>query len=278
MEFKTLANTSTIDITAVFNEAFSDYFIKLQLTEATMAAKMKSENILLPYSYGAFENNRLVGFILHGYDVLTGVKTVYNAGTGVIPAFRGRGITQAIYQYCIPFLKREGISHHVLEVIDHNHVAIKIYKQTGFKKTRTFGVYKSDTSIAINKAIAVKEVEEINAEVQEFVSVKPSWQNSLNSIKRDLKTHRVIGAFCEGKLVGYAAYVPASGRVRQAAVHPAHRRKGIGRALFQHMLDSSESSELMVTNIDEAYTPAILFLKALGFNRFLGLYEMKMEV
>ena len=134
MEIKTLEQTSLALITAAFNEAFENYFIPLRFTEEGMKAKFRSEGIKPRYSLGAFDNGKLVGFILHGYDEVNGVKTVYNGGTGVLSSHRGRGITAALYQYAVPLLAQQGIYSHLLEVIDNNYPAIRVYEKQGFKK------------------------------------------------------------------------------------------------------------------------------------------------
>ncbi len=74
--FQTLENISLADITEVFNLAFSDYIVPLKLTEDQLADKIISDNIKLEYSVGAFENKKLVGFILHGYGLVNGKKVV----------------------------------------------------------------------------------------------------------------------------------------------------------------------------------------------------------
>ena len=276
MDFITLANTHIPDIINTFNETFSDYFIRLQLNKETMADKIKSENILMRYSVGAFENERLVGFILHGFDIVDSVKTIYNAGTGVVPEFRGKGITASMYQYCLPLLAAEGISTHILEVIDNNYPAIKIYEQAGFKKIRTLSAFKCSTVITADKQYEIKQIETIDEETRSFFSMEPAWQNSLASIKRDLQGHTIPGVFESDKLIAYAAYVPTTGRVRQCGVDSSYRRKGFGTALFQHMMQNSATGELTITNFDEDYKPGISFLQSLGFKKILGLYEMKL--
>lgn len=277
MELRTLENASLPQITAAFNEAFSDYFIKLQFSTEGMAAKIKGEGILQRYSVGAFDGDQLVGFILHGYDVVDGVKTIYNAGTGVIPAYRGKGLTTALYRYSIPLLKREGIHSHLLEVIDNNHTAKKIYNAIGFETVRRLGAFRCTEPIHKTAPYDIRAIDSLPV-ADAFMSVKPAWQNTTASINRDKEGHALIGAFEENTLVGYAAFVPATGRIKQVAVLPPHRGKRIGTALFQHMLQHSGNGQLLLTNVDEAYQPAIHFLTALGFQKILGLYEMKMQV
>ena len=278
MEFRTLENTPVQEIITAFNEAFSDYFIRLQLSLETMASKMKAENILLPYSVGAFENEKLAGFILHGYDVIDGVKTIYNAGTGVIPSFRGKSVTAAMYRFVIPLLQQQDIHTHVLEVIDNNFPAIKIYNEVGFEIVRYLAAFKSTNAIEKLNDIEVIQIKPVKEEVKPFASMVPAWQNSLASIERDKESHQFFGVYKANRLIAYAAYVPSTGRVKQCAVHPDHRRKGIGRALFYHMQQNSGMGELLVTNIDVVYKPAVSFFNALGFEKLLGLHEMKLDL
>lgn len=276
MELRTLAQTPLSQITTAFNEAFSDYSIPLLFTEAGMAQKLKGEGIAKNYSAGAFDGDRLVGFILHGYDVVNGVRMVYNAGTGVVPSFRGKGLTKAMYNYSIPLLQHEGIRTHLLEVIDNNHPAKKVYDAVGFQTVRKLGALRCTVPItAVVPSVEIRIIDALPSDGN-FISLTPTWQNSTASIYRDLESHELFGAFHAGELVGYAAYVPAAGRIKQVAVETAHRRQKIGTALLQYMQQKSATGSLLLTNVEEGYEPGIQFLNALGFEKFLGLYEMKL--
>ncbi len=274
---RTLKQVSIREITSVFNEAFSDYFIPLQFTEESMAAKIRSEGILPGYSIGAFEEDKLVGYILHGYDELEGVKTVYNAGTGVIPSYRNRGITTKMYQYAIPLLKAEGIYHHLLEVIDNNYPAIKVYERIGFRTVRNVVAYRGSVE-ETTSIFTMRKMDAVPPEAKQFADIATTWQNSLASIERDLPSNQLIGACRQDELLGFAVYTVASGRVKYCAVHPQHRRKGIGSALLHFIQQNTTVGQLTATNVDESYAPAHAFLQALNFQSFLRLYEMKMEV
>jgi GNAT superfamily N-acetyltransferase len=277
MEICTLDSTALETITATFNEAFSDYFIPLAFTPEAMASKMKSEGVQLSYSIGAFDGEKLVGLILHACDCIDGVKTIYNGGTGVIPSYRGRGLTGEMYRYAVPLLKRAGISHHLLEVIDKNEPARNVYEAVGFQTVRNLAAFKTAKPIGGTSPVAIRTIDAIPADPA-FAGMKPTWQNTTAAICRDMAAHHLIGAFVQENLVGYAAWVPAAGRVKQFAVHAGHRRNGIGTALFRHMLQNSSTGSLLVTNIDEDCLPVVTFLEKLNLQRLLRLYEMKMEV
>lgn len=275
MEIRTLSNCTLAELTATFNEAFGDYIIRLQLTEESMQTKMKGEGIVRELSVGAFENGQLVGLILHAVGEVDGVQTAYNAGTGVVPAHRGKRLTTAMYRYAIPLLLQKGIRQHLLEVIDGNHTAKKIYEAVGFRTVRNLSVFRSTEAISVSAPVVVKSINTLPVNAS-FQSMLPAWQNSSASINRDPESHQLIGTFDNGHLVGFAAYVPSAGRVKQCAVCPSHRRKKIGTALFQHMQQNSTTKSLLLTNIDDGYAEGTAFLQALKFERLLGLQEMNM--
>ena len=119
MEIKFLKNEPIDKIATVFNKAFSDYLVKVEVTPQSLAVKMLQESIDLNWSTGVYISGELVGFILNGYrdDIL------YNAGTGVIPEQRGQHFTQKMYEYLLPIAKENGINKLVLEVIKQNEKA-----------------------------------------------------------------------------------------------------------------------------------------------------------
>jgi ribosomal protein S18 acetylase RimI-like enzyme len=274
MDVRTLQHCSLAQITEVFNHAFSDYIIPLKLTNEAMAEKMKTENISLELSAGAFDQEQLAGFVLHGYDVIEGVPTVYNGGTGVIPSHRGRAITASIYHHIIPKLQSRGIHHHVLEVISTNKPAISVYEKLGFKKQRELGVYKKSDPINFISDVEIKEMELDGSLFKTFSSCGPSWQNNTASIFRNREGHEFIAAFLDDQIAGCAVYVKATGRVKQLAVHPNHRRKGIGTALISYMMNHKKGEALVLTNIDLNYQPAIAFFQKPGFQQLLTQFEM----
>lgn len=138
-----------------------------------MAAKIKSENILLVYSVGVFESDKLVTFILLGYDEIQGVRNIYNAGTGVIPSFRNRGITKALYQYI-------GIYAYVLEVIEGDVKALTGYEKLSFKTVETAGHLKVRLFHGCKQDLNKNDRQTNMEGGQSFMDFGPSWQKRLS--------------------------------------------------------------------------------------------------
>ena len=94
-----LSKTSLDDIIECFLLAFENYFVKMPTDTNYYKERWKASKVDLNLSYGMFDKGRLVGFIIHAVDKRAGVLTAYNAGTGVIPEYRGKRITSTIYNY-----------------------------------------------------------------------------------------------------------------------------------------------------------------------------------
>ena len=125
MQFKTLGQTDFENIVEAFNDAFADYEIQLQRTKEELLQKIRVEDIDLSLSAGAFDGDTLVGFIFFGIDDhVNGIKTAWDGGTGVIPAYRGHKLTQRMFEFIQPALKQAGVKKILLEVLENNTVAI----------------------------------------------------------------------------------------------------------------------------------------------------------
>uniref|UniRef100_UPI0032169E4C GNAT family N-acetyltransferase n=1 Tax=uncultured Draconibacterium sp. TaxID=1573823 RepID=UPI0032169E4C len=272
MQFTTLENSTISELTDLFNKSFADYFVKIELTPELLQEKINSEDVQLDKSVGIYFNNEPVGFILHAVrDTIA-----YNAGTGVIPSFRGKNATSKMYDFILPELKKAGISEIVLEVMEQNTPAIKSYRKAGFNKIANLECFKGkpDTSVK-NNYVEIKEVKHINfAELKEFWDWNPTWQHSVETVQK-ASSYKVFSAVLEGKFCGYMVANPDSGRVAQFAVNRHKRKQGIGTSLFHH-LATLYDKEISVINVDGEQPETISFLKNLGLNPFLTQHKMKL--
>ena len=119
-----------------FLKAFDGYFVKMPQDPNYYRKRWEGAGVKYDLSFGAFSDQHLVGFIIHCIDQRDGHLIAFNTGTGVIPEFRGQGITSRIYQEALPVLKKAGITRSRLEVVQQNVPALKIYEKNGFNITR----------------------------------------------------------------------------------------------------------------------------------------------
>ncbi len=274
LQFKTLEGIAHEDIRLTFNEAFREYFVPIYLTPEQLTQKLWVEGFEARLSAGAFEGDRLVGHMLHGVGQWNQLTAAYNGGTGVLPNQRGQQLTQRIYNFILPHLQDNGIHLSLLEVIQENVKARRIYESVGFSIVRELDSFKG----IISGALARPEVRELNAPdwevLQSFWSWQPSWQHSLQCLKRANSSYKCYGIEREGQLVAYAVINPLNRRVPSFAVAPPWRGQGLGRQLLQHLQQLYAQEPLTFINIEHEAADTIKFLQGLGLQPLIRQFEM----
>ncbi|SDJ55230.1 GNAT family N-acetyltransferase [Chryseobacterium jejuense] len=278
MEFKTLANVELDDLLAVFNLSFSDYIVPFHLTKEILAAKIIAEKLDMNISVGAFEEGKLVSFILQSEKLENGQKIIYNGGTGVVPESRGKGLVRKMYDFIIPALKERGADVLLLEVIEGNTAAIRAYENLGFSIVRKLLCFKGNiNSGAENATITIKEMENFQWDnLLSFWDIEPSWQGSVYVLNPMPENYQALGAYSDENLVGYIIYNPGARRVLQIAVHKDYRKQGIGSGLFTAIADGQP---VAINNVDDTSKETDKFLdKKIGLQNWLSQFEMTRSI
>src|SRR3954465_15305693 len=107
-----------------FIDAFSDYVVPFALTETQFRNHIRLNGADLDRTVGYVRHDRLIGFSLNGFGDWHGRSTVYDAGTGVLPAHRRQGVSKAMFDLMLPRFKQDGIEQFLLEVVTTNTGAV----------------------------------------------------------------------------------------------------------------------------------------------------------
>lgn len=305
MNYRFLSAADLPRVRVTFNQAFADYFVDLQLSEEQLANHLGGSAVRLDLSVGAFAGDAMVGLLLNGIDVWDGMLTAYDAGTGVVPAHRGHGVAGEMFRFAVPRLKESGVKRCVLEVIRQNEPAIKAYRELGFTPTRELLCFKRPAAFVGRRSELGKpqptpgqpesgpggpgpvpaggglplHVEEVGDPAWDLWSTfwdwQPSWQNSPGSIARLAWRCTILGAFHEGRCIGYVGFVPGAGRVMQIAVAADWRRQGVGARLLRSVrAQVADDHDLSIINVDASAEGTLAFLRANGFEPTIGQHEM----
>ena len=279
MEIKSLENTQMLQLLETFNKAFADYIIPLTLTEEQFATKANAESITMKYSVGAFKDDTLMGFILHGYNTKNGGTVLYNAGTGVLPAYRGLRLTARMYEYLLPILIKDKISKVILEVIESNYAALKVYSSLGFEISRTLNCYKGTlTTRTTHLTHFRKNLRDLDWNYLEtFWDWLPTWQNSITAIKKAYDKNSAILALKDQQIIGYLIYSTDTNRIHQFAVHKDYRNTGLGHSIFDHY-SRIHSKQTTIINVDDSSTSTVSFLTGMGLQVFIRQFEMQLDL
>lgn len=277
--FKTLAETSNNAILDCFNDSFSDYSIPFRLTIKQLESKIQMENINLELSIGAFQNEHLIGFVLHGDRLIDDNRVAYNAGTGVRPTYRGNRLTQEMYNYIIPILQDRKIQNVTLEVISNNIPAIKSYESVGFEYQRDLACYSGElTSTKIDDSIDIIETDDVMTGIkQSILDIRPSWQNTKESILNLGTNARCFLAQLDQKIVGFCILNGSNNRILQIGVDRPHRNNGIGSALLSYIKENI-SKQTSIINVDTSNEATNSFFLKSGLELLLTQKEMIMPL
>ncbi|MHA2306550.1 MAG: GNAT family N-acetyltransferase [Candidatus Hodarchaeales archaeon] len=283
MIIKDLGSIELSIITESFNEAFADYIMQFTATEEYLRNRWMGAGVDYNLSFGAFINDKLVGFIIHGIDKYKGVNTAFNVGTGVIPIHRGNRIIKKIYDHAIPILKNNGIELCGLEVIQENDKAIKAYKSVGFREKQELISFTFDLDSIPDQAESdakfhhkiEKNIKNVDWDlVKTFWDFEPSWENSSSSLLRNPDQYEFIGIYKEDdELLGYAIIIPKTGYIPQFAIAKNKRGKGYAKGLFKNLTQISK--KLAIINVDGHSSETLNFLKAYGFKVLISQFEME---
>ncbi|WP_284653301.1 GNAT family N-acetyltransferase [Flavobacterium terrisoli] len=275
MRIRTLNGIDPTLVMEAFNKGFSDYSVPVQMTAEQWAYKMRSENVQWNLSVGAFDEDQLVGFILHGNKTRNGQQWVYNGGTAVIPSHRGQRLTQKMYDYILPILREQSVSKILLEVIDTNEPAITTYQAIGFKNTRRLLCFKGHYQAKIlSNNYEIRTLATLDwAVLKTFGEVTPSWQNDIEAVELIRPQIKALGIFRDNILVGYLIYNPVSNKIFQLAIAKEQRQKGLASALLQYAFGETDKP-LILTNIEDTATVTINCLNHFGLEHFITQNEM----
>ena len=257
-----------------FLEAFSDYQVSLQMSEEQFEQRLKRDGVELDLSVAAFDGERMIGFYMNATGLWHEKQTAYDAGTGVIPSHRRRGVAAELFDLLVPRLKERGITQYLLEVLISNERAVSLYRKLGFEEVRKLAVLRSSEplkSLDVD-GVSIRRLEEPDWEVfRAYWDGEPSWQNSMDAVDRVRNQCEIVGAFVEEKCVGYGIVFKPSDILMQLAVAQEFRRRGIGRRILAAL---SGGMILKTNNVDEELKGTLAFYKACGFEIGLRQFEM----
>lgn len=277
ISFDSLAYIDIESILNCFNESFRNYFVALQLTKEQLLERLYVEGVNLTLSFGAFHNKTLVGFILNAIDTVNSDKVAHNSGTGVLPAYRGQGISLSLYEYCIDELKNKGIAIATLEAFVENIPAVKIYERMGFAIVRKLVCYRGNSNCQIDSSIELENIlyPEWN-EIDKLCEWQRSWQYNNQTLSRAWNNYSMLGAYVGTILMAYCIVNFKNGRIANFGVVNKESHRYLS-AIFAY-IEQSIDLPLTIINIDKTSSESNQFLKEIGLEYWITSYEMERKL
>ncbi|PTX60479.1 acetyltransferase (GNAT) family protein [Kordia periserrulae] len=274
MEIKSLAHTPISTIVSTLNHAFSDYFVPINFTEEYVNERWVASGVDYTLSFGVFDKNELVGFLIHAINFYRETKVAYNASTGIIPKYRRQGLLTKLYEKAIAVLKEKGIQKSTLECITNNERAIAAYQKVGFSIDKKYHLYKFEW-----KGIEVETEFEIETKTDFKFSDFSLLQNYLPSIENqdhflEKYKHNLIALsiFDTKERVAYLIFHKTSKRIHRLGVKNNNWEK-YGTVLFSGLPNGNYN----IINIDSENQNMHKFFKKMNFDNYIDQYDMSFD-
>lgn len=277
MDIRSLKDTSKSAIFAAFEKAFAEY--EVQVNRYQFETMIKRRGFCPELSFAAFEGDEILSFTLNGVGQYNGLFTAYDTGTGTIAEHRGKGLSKRIFEYSLPLLRQAGVKQYLLEVLQHNNVAVELYRSSGFEVIREFNYFVGEwDNLKLEGTNGGCQIKEGSLEQcfnhSSFMDFSPSWQNSMESVMRESENFIGVIAYIETEVVGFVIFEPSSGDITQLAVNVKYRREGVATSLLRYISKKSATRTFKMVNTHASCSSINEFWKSLGVNITGSQFEM----
>lgn len=285
MKIKKLSQVTLEEALTAWNKGFEGYIVPIKMDIQAFVNRIASEGLSPEKSIVVFMHGEPCGIILNGFREINGRKIAWNGGTGIAPQYRGKGLSAAMMSEVLSIYKAENVHTAVLEAIEENERAIKLYKKAGYAIT--------DQLLYLNKKLTHKEIGSLT---ESHLAIKKIYPEQLQSISfydsdaawqchwQSAKQGEAAVLMSEdGKEEGYILYkrvLEAAGRTERIIIYQLNFTDGsvyeamTESILGQLFLDQDDSIDFTAVNISVS-NPASKALLKMGFEKKIGQVMMK---
>lgn len=268
MKIKPLTDVAIQDVVECLTKAFDGYFVTMPSDVQFWESRFSNSRVDMSLSWGAFDEDKLVGFAVNAIDLQHSIMTAFNTGTGVLPAYRGNQLVDKMYDFGMESLVKGGVKRCSLEVIDRNDAAIKVYERIGFRQKSKLFCYKGTLERSNEVDVSEVEIDETNAQRYDQ---KYSWDNTYKTIKRAGDTYKCFLVTIQSQHVGYFIINPITGYIAQLEAV-----QDDWKSLFQGV--SQINAAVKINNIREDRKSLLSHVEILGFENTINQIDMDWEL
>ncbi|TAI47603.1 GNAT family N-acetyltransferase [Flagellimonas allohymeniacidonis] len=273
MFVKHLSDTPFETILDCFLKAFDDYFVKMPTDKDYYQQRWKAAKVDFSSSYGMFDKEKLVGFILHAVDTRGGKLIAFNTGTGVIPEYRGKRIVKSIYEYALTDLAEKGVEKSKLEVITKNKIAIFLYTGIGFNRCKEYKCFNGKLDLGSSLQSELREMDLKDVDWDSLPNQQLySWENQHESLLEG--NCKFFQVWHDQKPESFFVIDPDLNYLAQFDV--LTEEKGAWKRLFSAIRNISET--IKVNNVDVRLKEKLDALVLFGLENTIDQFEMELEI
>lgn len=223
--FQSALELPLTELSRLFALAFQGYFVTLLDDPNALAARVRQEQLDLSTSQAVWAGGESVGVILMARR--GSVSRV--AGMGITPDWRGKGASGVMMRRIVSDARGRGETRMVLEVIEQNTPAVKLYAKHGFQVTRRLVGYETTSLQAEDAPIQQIPLEEAQQDLQHHAAPDLPWQlqpATLTGVTLPAQAFRL------NRATALVNVLPGTVAIRALVVAPEQRRQGQGRRLL----------------------------------------------
>lgn len=267
LEFKSALTLPLKAFSAAFARAFEGYFMPVADDPQAFAARVRTEQVDLASSFVVYAGKEVAGVCL----IARRGEVSRVAGMGITVPWRRKGVSTAIMERLLADARARGDSRVLLEVIEQNAPAVRLYEKHGFVKTGRLVGYEADSLSGFPVDLQEISISEVVAKIAHAGDAYLPWQLQAATLAGAVRPTR---AFRSGRASGLVVVQPEIIILRALVVPPEARRQGEGTRFLQALAHKFPERRFVVP----ALVPEVLadsFMLRNGFQHSeLSQFEM----
>jgi ribosomal protein S18 acetylase RimI-like enzyme len=234
---KPASNFPIAELVNILNRGFEEYFIPIHFTNSIFLNMLHKDGIDLSASHVLLADHNPCGIALIAPRGARRVSRL--AAMGIAKEIRGKGAGSWFMKELINDACKRGDHEMVLEVIEQNEPAMKLYQKYGFERMRRLvGYNRKSNNVNENEKPDLHEIDlgEMGRLITQYGLSDLPWQLSGESITQ---MNPPVHAYYQGE-----AYIAISNPeaehvvIWSLLVEPEARGHGLGSALLKHVIEN----------------------------------------
>lgn len=268
---------TTSALAEIMTACFEGYVVPQAVTGEMFNARFRRESLDLYSSRVLVEGERPIAIVL----VARRGWTARIAAMGIVPVHRSRGLGQLALREVMADLRRLGDRRLLLEVIDTNEPAVRLYRRLGFEVRRRLIGYRRPAGSAASRTVAdlvAIDPLAIARRVAEDGTPDLPWIMAPETLAAAAAPARGLALAGEAFAIVEPAPQPSSLALRTLVVARQARGRGLGRAMICALAAAYPEQDLLISaNFPEDLAPG--FMTHMGFERTpISQFEMDLDL
>jgi GNAT superfamily N-acetyltransferase len=221
IEFKSAEGVSHERLIEAFMNGYHGYFVNVALNQRILLHMIRADSVDLPSSLVAMNGEKIIGLAA----IARRGWTSRLAAMGILPEFRGKKIGTALLKRALDDARGRGERAMVLETIEQNEPARRLYQAAGFKTVRRLVGYVCPTVVpAPDSALDEIDPLDVSERVAQWSMPDLPWQIAPQTLAALNPPHRGYGLGPAFALLTDPSANPIT--FRSLVVDPFKRKQG----------------------------------------------------